>query len=282
MLDVASRSDYHYCKAIQRRRGANYFAATRFFPRDMRFGTWALYAFFRVPDDIVDEKAVSREDALTQLEQFETDWKLAIETRTSDSPVLRAALDAHLHFHIPFSYSQDFLKAMKQDTSKDRYKDYEELREYMYGSAAVVGLMMSYVIGFSSEKALPYAEDLGYAMQLTNFLRDIREDIEDRNRVYLPAVDLEAFQVSESDIMHGNRTPEFIDLMKFQIKRARALYRRSERGIPMLHARGRFAVRGALRIYEAILDEIEACEYDVFSNRITFSTSKKVRLAIGL
>jgi phytoene synthase len=282
MLDIATKSDYQFCKAIQRERGANYFAATRFFPRDMRYGTWALYAFFRVPDDIVDEEAISREEALKRLEQFEANWKRSIQTKTSDSPVLRAALDAHMHFQIPFSYSHDFLKAMKQDTSKDRYKDYEELREYMYGSAAVVGLMMSYVIGFSSEKALPYAEDLGYAMQLTNFLRDIREDIEERNRIYLPAVDLETFSVSETDIIDGKMSAEFFDLMKFQIKRARALYRRSEQGIPMLRPRGRFAVRAALRIYEAILDEIEAHDYNVFSERIAFSTTKKIRLALNI
>ncbi|MDA0208244.1 MAG: phytoene/squalene synthase family protein [bacterium] len=282
MLTLASRADYRFCKQIQQERGANYFVATRFFPRDMRLGTWALYAFFRLPDDIVDVANVSQEEASQRLQQFKADWEQAIKTKTSDSPVLRAALDTHLHFQIPFSYSHDFFAAMEQDTVKDRYKDYEELREYMYGSAAVVGLMMSYLIGFSSERALPYAEDLGYAMQLTNFLRDLREDIEERNRIYIPGVDLYAFAVSEADLAAGRITPAFRELMKFEITRARALYRRSEQGIPMLRRRGQFAVRAALRLYEAILDEIEARDYDVFSERILFSTGKKLRIAVGL
>jgi phytoene synthase len=135
--------------------------------------------------------------------------------------------------------------------------------------------MMSYVIGFK-EGALPYAQKLGYAMQLTNFVRDIREDLEELGRVYLPEEDLKKFGVQKSDLEAGKVTDSVRELLKYEIWVCRTLYRESDAGIALLDPRGRFAVRAASRIYEGILDNIEKHDFDVFSSKRGFGKGRKI------
>ncbi|MCC7522875.1 phytoene/squalene synthase family protein [Candidatus Uhrbacteria bacterium] len=235
---------YRECQRIHAKHGKSYYFATRFFPKDLRYATYALYAFFRLPDEMVDNPA--GRDPKAELERFRDEWRSGVTT----NPVIMAARDTFERYKIPFQYSGVFLDAMIQDTWKTTYSTYAELEQYMYGSAAVVGLMMSHVIGFKPG-ALAYAEKLGYAMQLTNFLRDIREDKEKRGRVYMPQDELARF------------ADDHVAFMKFQIARADALYDEANRGIPLLEARGRFAVRAASDLYRAILRKIEQQNYDV-------------------
>jgi phytoene synthase len=148
----------------------------------------------------------------------------------------------------------------------------------MYGSAAVVGLMMTYVIGYHKDQALVHARQLGEAMQLTNFLRDIREDFAKRDRIYLPQDELTHYGVSEQELYDWQMTPKFKSFMAFQVARARSLYAEAELGIPMLKKDGQFAVLASARLYAAILDKIEAQEYDIFRSRA--HTTKKEKLAI--
>ncbi len=264
---------YEASRRIHEQHGKSYYFATRFLPEDLRRATFALYAFFRLPDEIVDNPKTS--DPRKELEQFREDWR----SGRSAHPVLVAAKDTFERFHIPFEYSESFLDAMIQDTWKDRYRTYGELEEYMYGSAAVVGLMMSHVIGFDVG-ALAYAEKLGYAMQLTNFLRDIKEDYQQRGRIYLPQEELTRFSVLETDLAQGNVSSDFIELMKFQIKRADTLYEEANKGIHLLKPRGRFAVRAASDLYRAILRKIENQHYDVFQRRASTSRFDKI-LIVG-
>ena len=154
-----------------------------------------------------------------------------------------------------------------------RYKNFEELRVFCYRVASTVGLMMSHVIGYEGD-ALPYAEDLGVAMQLTNILRDVGEDL-GRGRVYLPAEELAQFGYEESDLRGARRSPEFVKLMAFQAERARHFYAKSMPGIPMLRPEGRFAVEIAARVYRGILNEIEAMDYDVFRQRAVVPAWRK-------
>lgn len=274
-----SAQDFAVCRTLQRTHGTSYALATRFFPKEKRLATEALYAFFRVPDDIVDvTNAHNAEAAKQNLEVFEKQWWQAIDTGDSPDPILRCTAWAFRYFGIPIEYGEAFLEAMKQDTNVDRYETYADLEGYMYGSAVVVGLIMSHVIGFSEKRALMHAQALGEAMQLTNFLRDVGEDWRERNRIYLPLEDLARFTVTEEDIANGAQSDRMNALVRFELQRADELYAKAEPGIELLSADGRFAVRAASRLYQNILREIERNTYDVFIKRARTSNVKKLTL----
>jgi phytoene synthase len=264
-------------ESITKQFGTSYYFATRFLPSDLREATYALYSFFRIPDEIVDNSIHKKEDdILAELEDWEKMWHKAYKGETTIYPTLNLTTQVFRKYNIPYQYSLDFLKAMKQDVHITRYNTYKDLQDYMYGSASVVGLMMSYVIGFNNEKALDYAPYLGEAMQLTNFIRDIGEDYKERGRIYLPQEDMDKYNVKEIDIKDNQVNDNFIELIKFEIKRARNLYRQSDKGIKYLNKRGRFAVIMASRMYEAILDKVEQNNYNVLTRRARTSKREKI------
>jgi phytoene synthase len=264
-------------ESITKQFGTSYYFATRFLPIDLREATYALYSFFRIPDEIVDNSIHEKEDyILAELEDWEEMWYKAYKGETTIYPILNLTNQVFKQYNIPYQYSLDFLKAMKQDVYTTRYDTYKDLKNYMHGSASVVGLMMSYVIGFNNERALYYASYLGEAMQLTNFIRDIGEDYKERGRIYLPQEDMNKYSVKEIDIKDNKVTDNFIELIKFEIKRARSLYRKSDKGIKYLNKRGRFAVIMASRMYEAILDKVEQNNYNVLTRRARTSKREKI------
>ena len=264
-------------ESITKKFGTSYYFATHFLPSDLRQATYALYSFFRIPDEIVDSSGYDQEkDILAELEDWEKMWQKAYVGETTIYPILNLTAQVFKKYDIPYQYSLDFLKAMKQDVYITRYDTYQDLKNYMYGSAVVVGLMMTYIIGFNNDKALDYAPYLGEAMQLTNFIRDIGEDYKDRGRIYLPQKDMLKYNVQEIDIENNKITLEFIELIKFEIKRARDLYRKSDKGLKYLNKRGRFAVIMASRMYEAILDKIEQNNYNVLTKRARTSKREKI------
>lgn len=264
-------------EAVTKQFGTSYYFATRFLPSDLRQATYALYSFFRIPDEIVDNAIdVNSEAILLELEDWEKMWYQAYAGKQTKYPVLNITAEIFRKYNIPYQYSVDFLTAMKQDVYTNRYNTYKNLQQYMYGSASVVGLMMSYIIGFNNIKALDYAPYLGEAMQLTNFIRDIGEDYKQRGRIYLPQSDMKKYNVDEGIIAGSKITPEFIELIKFEIKRARELYRKSDQGLKYLNKRGRFAVVMASRMYEAILDKVEQNKYDVLNKRARTSKREKI------
>jgi phytoene synthase len=288
---AATEADFLACREVERRHGSSYFAATRLFPRDLRQATWALYAFFRLPDEIVDAPEDSAEvcglplppgtTPEERLATWRSWWHEALRTGASTHPVLRATAATFARYAIPPELAEAFLDAMAQDAWKSRYATYDELRQYMYGSAAAVGLMMTHAIGFSSPDALVRATALGEAMQLTNFVRDVGEDARERGRVYLPLEDLARFGAREEDVLAQRMTPAFVALLRFEIARARQLYADAEPGIALLDRRGRFAVRAASRLYAGILDEVEKNGHDVLTQRARTSGARKLRLVIG-
>lgn len=271
---------YKYTRAVEsitKQFGTSYYFATRFLPNDLRRATYALYSFFRIPDEIVDNSNSKIEtDILAELEDWEKMWHKAYSGKITKYPILNLNAEIFKKYNIPYQYSLDFLKAMKQDVYTNRYDNYTDLQQYMYGSAAVVGLMMCYIIGFNNDKALDYAPYLGEAMQLTNFIRDIGEDYKERNRIYLPQEDMQKYNINEDIISKNKTTPDFIELIKFEIKKTRELYRKSDQGLKYLNQKGRFAVIMASRMYEAILDKIEKNNYDVFSKRARTSKREKI------
>ena len=270
---------YDLCRRVQKAHSRTYYFSTRLFPREVRPQVHALYAFMRYADEIVDTPHDLPLDAqLSVLEDFEAETMAAVSGEKVPNPVLRAYADTVRTCGIDPTTIAAFFGSMKMDTSVLRYPTYEDLEVYTYGSAAVVGLMMCRVVGVADGKADPHAEALGVAMQLSNFLRDIGEDWR-RGRVYLPLEDLARFEYTERDLASGVVDGRFVDLMRFQIDRARKLYEIADEGMGYIPRGRRFPVVVARELYAAILDRIEARGYDVFSRRAQVSRPGKIVVA---
>lgn len=268
------------CKVITKKYGTSYFFATQFFPKQIRRAIYATYSFARIPDEIVDNPLNhNREKAIAELEEWRDQWRKAMRAGKSDDTILNAIVHTFTKHHIPVDYGESFLHSMFQDEEKSTYANYPELEEYMYGSAGVIGLMVTRIVGFSSEKAFPHALKLGYAFQLTNFLRDIREDHDDLGRIYMPQDELARFGITREDIAAHRCDEKFIAFMKFQIERNRKVYLEALPGIKMLNFHGRLAVRMAYVLYGEILREIEKLDYDIFRERARTSFGRKLWLA---
>jgi 15-cis-phytoene synthase len=264
---------YSHCRQLARRHGTTYYWATGLLPRHRRPHVWALYAFARHADDIVDDlddRPVSeRAEALAALRQRFFD---DLGEGRSDHQVLAAVVDTVRRLRIDPECFERFLRSMDMDLTVNRYATWAELLEYMEGSAAVIGEMMLPVLEPHSPQAIEPARNLGLAFQLTNFLRDIDEDLQ-RGRVYLPVEDLERFGVEPARRCVDDA---WRALMRFEIERNRELYRRADAGLPMLQGAARRCVRAARVLYAQILDRIEAAEYDVFSGRARVPTWRKL------
>ena len=279
--------DFEIARRLHQKHGTSYYFATKFFPREQRMATWALYAFFRVPDEIVDNfpqnTASEIQHVKGEIHRFRDQWHEAYQTCKSDDAVMRVASYVCHQYKIPFEYSNSFLDAMITDLEKTEYANYDELEKYMYGSAACVGLMMSSVIGFvdetQRETGLQHAAQLGYAMQLTNFLRDIDEDYLERKRVYMPQDELQKFGLSTRTIDTKQFDDNFKQFMIWQSERARKLYDEAALGIPMLNSYGRFPVACASSLYSAILGKLEQQNWNPFVGRARTTKIEKLRLA---
>jgi 15-cis-phytoene synthase len=271
---------YELCRTVQRSHSRTYYFSTRLFPPEIRRHVHALYAFTRYADEIVDDRkeGVSAGTRLEALEAFETETMLALASEEVGDPILRAFASTAREHGIGQDPVRSFIRSMKMDTYMRRYPTYEDLEEYMYGSAAVVGTMMCRILGVEEEEALPHAEALGEAMQLTNFLRDVREDWE-RGRVYLPLEDLKRFGYSEENLGMGRVNEAFVELMRFEIDRARMLYLLADQGVHYIPRGRRYPVLVARHLYAAILERIEELGYDVFSSRAGTTFAEKLQVA---
>src|SRR5215203_5914921 len=208
------------CRKITKKYGTSFYFATQFFPKEMRNGIYAIYAFARIPDEIVDDPhKTDRNAAMVEMREWRDHWQRSMAAGSSDDEVMNAIVFAFRKYEIPVEYGEAFLKSMFQDEDKTTYRDYGELEDYMYGSAGVIGLMVTRAVGHSSDDAFEYAKKLGYAFQLTNFLRDIREDYDELGRVYMPQDELAKFKLSNADISTQVYDERFIDFMKWQIER---------------------------------------------------------------
>jgi phytoene synthase len=270
---------YELCRQVQKAHSRTYYFSTRLFPAEVRPRVYALYAFMRYADEIVDSPHdLSLDGQLSALEVFEAETMAAVAGERVSNPVLRAYADTVRSCVIEPATIAAFVDSMKMDTRVFRYPTYKDLEVYTYGSAAVVGLMMCRVVGAMGGEADPHAEALGVAMQLSNFLRDIGEDWR-RGRVYLPLEDLKRFGYAEEDLASGVVDERFVELMRFQIERARRLYEVSDEGMRFIPRGRRYPVVVARELYAAILDRIEAQNYDVFSRRAEVSRPAKVVVA---
>ena len=249
ITDPALRAGYRRCRAINAAHGRTYYLATMLLPAAKRPYVHALYGFARHADDMVDS-TVRDADAFKHWADdvlAELDWSV-----TSD-PVTRALLDTVERWQIPHSYVADFLDSMRLDLTVIGYETYDDLARYMWGSAAVIGLEMLPILGRAGAEPRRgtrlevHAIDLGYAFQLTNFLRDIAEDLR-RGRVYLPQESLNQFGVDRERLRRGRVDEPIRNLLAWEIERARGLYRRAEPGIDLVHPSSRDCLRTAIDV----------------------------------
>lgn len=189
--------------------------------------------------------------------------------------------DTRFRYHIPWRYAEQLIEGVGRDMYQNRYRTFEELAAYAYGVASTVGLMSMHIIGFAGEQAIPSAIELGVALQLTNILRDIEEDRQ-HGRVYLPLDELAAYGLTRADLDQGQVNERWRAFLRFQIARTRRLYAQASPGIALLNRDGRFAVAAASDLYRAILDDIEAHDYDVFHHRAHVSAWGKARRLPGI
>lgn len=194
----------------------------------------------------------------------------------TNQPVALAWAEARSRFAIPRGYAQQLIEGVARDLVQTRYANFDQLAEYAYGVASTVGLMAMHITGYSSDRAIPYAVKLGVALQLTNILRDVAEDYRN-GRLYLPQDELSAYNLSERDIEDGVVDDRWRAFMRFQVERTRRLYDEAQPGIALLDADGRFAIAAASTLYRAILDDIEAHDYNVFLRRAHLSLGGKLR-----
>lgn len=277
-MSYASRNDIELCRRIHKKFGTTYYYATLRFPAKIRRRVHAIYGFVRIADEWVDNPGgLTLEQQRANLEDWRDQMVRGLAGERPSHWAMRAFCDAVVECGIPVEEAHCFIDAMIQDIDQAEYETYEDLRGYMRGSASAIGVMMCYAMDApTDEDTMLRAKALGEAMQLTNFLRDVGEDLRDRKRVYLPREDMERFGVSRADLERGMVTSEIESLMKFEIDRARELYRFSDTGTYRLPRRMRKAVLVARILYSEILGRIESNRYNVFTKRAR--TSKRQKL----
>ena len=291
------------------RYGMSYFIATNFFSKDIRQAVLKLYSFVRIPDNIVDivdgwfpikwstiycedktcwlnnKDNICRQrcgkilanhyiNAYKKLKKYHTNWDHAFQKKDTKNKQFGEYVNLFTTYAIPYKYSTEFLESMMKDCIVNRYQTYEEVEKYMYGSASVIGLMMCSIMWVNNNQALKYARMLWDAMQFTNFLRDIREDVIYLDRIYLPAQDLKRYWLVYEDIINfskdfdkrdSEKRVAFQSYMKEQIKNCRKLYKEANKWYDYLPLEARKAVSLSSLLYQEILNNIEKNNYNVFS-----------------
>jgi phytoene synthase len=279
-MDAALQASYDECKRLNSLHGKTYYLATLLLPKNKRPFVHALYGFARYADEIVDDLAstLSAQEKADALGNWSSGVLADLKAGTSTDHIGRALVDTARKFNIPHQHFVDFLHSMEMDLTTTQYQTYEDLLEYVYGSAAVIGLEMVPILGYSDQRAFESAKKLGIAFQLANFIRDVAEDL-DRGRIYLPLQELAQFGVDRTMLERRVLTPEIIQALKFQIERVRQLQRESDAGIAFLDKESRPCIRAASELYCGIVDEVEAIGYDVFNKRAKTSTARRARVA---
>ena len=280
ITDPDLRASYEECKRLNALHGKTYYLATLLLPKAKRPFVHALYGFARYADEIVDDLAseLSVEEKAEVLSTWGNGVLADLKKGTSQDHVGRALIDTVNRFDIPHEHFEAFLHSMTMDLTVQEYESYEDLLEYVYGSAAVIGLEMVPILGPLHKDAFGAAEKLGIAFQLANFIRDVDEDL-DRGRVYLPLKELGQFGVTREMLEERVLTPEIIEALKFQIARVRQLQAEAAAGIKMLEPSSRPCIEAASTLYCGIVDEVENIGYDIFNHRAKTSKARRIRVA---
>ncbi|MDD5558946.1 presqualene diphosphate synthase HpnD [Candidatus Methylomirabilis sp.] len=266
-------------RTITRQSGSNFYYAFLFLPKPKREALYAVYAFCRLSDDLVDDSQAGGDPAAAL-----TRWRKALDTYFQDGvgpPVITTVGQAARRFHIPKVYFEELLNGMEMDLTRARYATFEELYPYCYRVASIVGLICIEIFGYTNPQTKIYAEQLGIAFQLTNILRDVGVDAQ-RGRIYLPQDELKRFGYSEEELLAGRYNRAFMELMQFQCARARDFFRAASAALSAEDERSLLAAEIMRAIYYRLLLRIEAQQYDVFHKNITIGKPRKLLLAGGL
>lgn len=269
-MSVTVEESYRLCCQIARRTAKNFYYSFLPMPREKRQAMCAIYAFMRRSDDIADDAA-----SLDGLKEWRRQLETAFAGKDAGEAILPALVDTVKLYRIPEKHFFELLDGTEQDQSVKRYETFDELYRYCYRVASCVGLVVLPVFGYKDESALVPAEACGIAFQLTNILRDVKEDAA-MGRIYLPGEDLRRFGVSEDDIMNSRMTPQFLELMKFEAGRARGYYQKAEPLLGLISPDSRGTLAVMMGIYGGILDKIEQNNYAVFERRLGLSAGEKL------
>lgn len=275
------RASYEHCRQLNAQHGKTYYLATLLLPPEKRPFVHALYGFARYADEIVDdlESTLTDDEKASALRVWGEQFLVDLREGTGRDVVTRAVVDTARRWQIPTEHFEAFLHSMTMDLHVVDYADYAALYEYVYGSAAVIGLQMVPILEPLSDEAYPKAVELGVAFQLANFIRDVGEDL-DRGRVYLPLDELTAFDLTRADLEKRVVDERVRELLRFQIARVRRLEESSQPGIDLLHPSSRPCIEAARILYCGIVDEVERIDYQVFDKRATVSMSRRLAVAL--
>ena len=285
ITDSELRNSYLECKRLNNLHGKTYFLATRLLPPAKRPFVHALYGFARYADEIVDDLAstLTEDEKADALKSWGAEVLANIKSGKSHDHIGAALVDTVNRFSIPISYFEAFLHSMTMDLTVTEYHTYEDLYEYVYGSAAVIGLQMVPILGTISKQSLTEAniaaEKLGTAFQLANFIRDVGEDLT-RGRVYLPVTELQSHGVTREMLEERIVTPQIKNALKEQIQRVRSLQAEAKVGINLLSAESRACIEAASELYCGIVDEVEKIDYQIFDKRAKTSNWRRLKVAL--
>jgi len=285
ITDSELRNSYLECKRLNNLHGKTYFLATRLLPPAKRPFVHALYGFARYADEIVDDLAstLSEDEKANSLKSWGNEVLANIKSGKSQDHIGAALVDTVNRFSIPISYFEAFLHSMTMDLTVTEYHTYEDLYEYVYGSAAVIGLQMVPILGTISKQSMAEANiaagKLGTAFQLANFIRDIGEDLT-RGRVYLPITELQSHGVTREMLEERVVTTQIKNALKEQIQRVRSLQAEAKPGINLLSAESRACIEAASELYCGIVDEVEKIDYQIFDKRAQTSNWRRLRVAL--
>lgn len=280
ITDPKLQQSYQLCRKLNAQHGKTYFLATRLLPPGKRPFVHALYGFARYADEIVDDLAstLTIEQKTEALSSWGDQVLNELRQGSSTDPVAAALVDTVNRWQIPIAHFEAFLKSMKMDLNVTQYSTYDDLYEYVYGSAAVIGLQMVPILEPLSDDAYEPAKDLGIAFQLANFIRDVGEDLE-RGRIYLPIEDLTKFDITVDEFKERKVTKKVEALLKYEIARVRDLEKNAIPGIKLLSPASQPCIDAARILYCGIVDAVEAIEYQVFDKRAKVGLGRRLKVA---
>ncbi len=278
--DPALRASYAECKRLNSLHGKTYYLATLLLPPEKRPFVHALYGFARYADEIVDDlnSTLSDDEKAAELSTWGSQVLADIKSGVSHDHIGRALVDTVNRFEIPIAHFEAFMKSMTMDLTVSEYQTFEDLMEYVYGSASVIGLQMVPILGASSPNANIAAEKLGTAFQLANFIRDVGEDL-DRGRIYLPIDELKSHGVTHEMLEARVLTPQIKSALKEQIARVRRFQKEAAPGIKLLAPQSQACIEAASELYCGIVDEVEKIDYQIFDKRAKTSTWRRIKVA---
>lgn len=279
-MTPALADSYRYCRSLARHTGRNFYFSFLTLPRGLRRDMCVLYAFMRLTDDIGDDERIPIDDRKQRLKSWRSELRDALAGAATDSPALPALADVVRRHNIPAEYLEEVVSGVESDLTPVRFETSADLDRYCYQVAGAVGLCCIHIWGFHDDRARDAAIDCGRAFQLTNILRDLKEDAEN-GRVYLPQDELERFDCSAADFIGSGPNERVASLIQFQVDRARIDYGKAAALDNYLAPPGRSILSAMLRIYGRLLSEIERRRYDVFSQRIEISSTRKLAIAIS-